>query len=325
MSMDRLRHSRISGPYVHGALRHAGFLPLLSKSEAAAGLLRNLKALAPLHQVSAIFAERLFHLLPFAEQEFSLVARLAPLLRPKTGSTVFGRQLGGQVQEDTPDDDGHDARVVARYMEGSVTCWEGRRSDADDIPLLRGVAYARLGPSCLPIVIGPSDWGASRVRRLVSWQSWAYLDRRWHRYARTTSCLVQALDVYETAGQLYIHLLLLSIQACTRCILLLTYNPSLLFTSSAALFVADAALCASASLDNSQCCPVRNGNLKLTSRLAIAFAILISLNFSCLFLFLAKTAGLEGFRGFRGFGRDSTVRLSDSAPFPIIMVNRVET
>jgi hypothetical protein len=96
-------------PFVEGDLLDEAFLPHLPLSRAHAPSaepipdgqipIRDfgaLTTLAPLqHRISAIFAERLFHLLPFVHQA-DLAARLAPLLVPKKGAMVFGRQRGGK-------------------------------------------------------------------------------------------------------------------------------------------------------------------------------------------------------------------------------------
>ncbi|KAJ7286161.1 hypothetical protein C8J57DRAFT_1050873, partial [Mycena rebaudengoi] len=69
------------------------------------------RAQAPLqNRVSAIFAERLFHLLSF-EQQNDLAARLASLLLHKKGAMLFGRQLGSMVRTSTQDDEGMDVFV----------------------------------------------------------------------------------------------------------------------------------------------------------------------------------------------------------------------
>jgi hypothetical protein len=103
-------------PFVEGDLLNEAFLPRLPLSRAHApsaepipiGDFAALTTLAPLqHRISTIFAERLFHLFPFAHQA-DLAARLAPLLVPKKGAMVFGQQWGGRKFEATQDDESLD-------------------------------------------------------------------------------------------------------------------------------------------------------------------------------------------------------------------------
>ncbi|KAJ7753377.1 hypothetical protein DFH07DRAFT_513241 [Mycena maculata] len=99
-------------PFVVGDLLDVKFLPRLSHAKPKPTKpipdLRALKTLAPLHsRVSVVFAERLFDLLSFEEQE-DLAARLAPLLVRRKGAMVFGRQRGGTAFEATQDEDGLD-------------------------------------------------------------------------------------------------------------------------------------------------------------------------------------------------------------------------
>ncbi|KAJ6584883.1 hypothetical protein B0H19DRAFT_980723 [Mycena capillaripes] len=113
-------------PFVAGNLLDAKFLPRLShaKSSSARPIpdLKALKTLAPLqNRVSAIFAERLFHILPF-EQQDDLAARLIPLLVLKKGAMIFGRQLCGKAFEATQDEDG--LNVFLHSAESWRTMWE---------------------------------------------------------------------------------------------------------------------------------------------------------------------------------------------------------
>jgi hypothetical protein len=101
---------------------------------------RALTTLAPLHRrISAIFAERLFHLLPFAHQA-DLAARLAPLLVPKKGEMVFGQQRDGKTFEATQDDDDESLDVFLHSEEswrdvgGGVPAQNDRRQDRGDPP-----------------------------------------------------------------------------------------------------------------------------------------------------------------------------------------------
>ncbi|KAJ7109805.1 hypothetical protein C8R44DRAFT_263268 [Mycena epipterygia] len=100
-------------PFLHGDLLDKTFLPPLPSASLAAKParqpldLRSLTTLKPLHgQVSAIFAERLFHLFTDGQQS-DLMRRLAPLLSTKKGSMIFGRQIGGQQPGEDSETESH--------------------------------------------------------------------------------------------------------------------------------------------------------------------------------------------------------------------------
>ncbi|KAJ6565446.1 hypothetical protein DFH09DRAFT_919464 [Mycena vulgaris] len=107
MALEGAGLPRWHAPFVEGDLLDEAFLPRLPHANApSAGRVPDLDlwaltTLAPLqNRVSAIFAEQLFHLLPFAQQA-DLAARLAPLLAQKPGAMVFGRQRGGTAVQAT--------------------------------------------------------------------------------------------------------------------------------------------------------------------------------------------------------------------------------
>ncbi|KAJ7183687.1 hypothetical protein C8R46DRAFT_1067637, partial [Mycena filopes] len=119
-------------PFLAGDLLDEKFLPRLpfSASEILSAHdsdlppvdLTTLTTLAPLHhRVSAIFAERFFHLFPF-EQQKDIARRLAPLLIRERGAMVFGRQLGGKAFVATQDDE--DLSVFLHSQESWRKMWE---------------------------------------------------------------------------------------------------------------------------------------------------------------------------------------------------------
>lgn len=82
-------------PWAQGNLLDERFLPSLRGHASKAPVdLFSVTSLSALEgKTSAIFAERLFHCLPFSDQE-TLARRLVPLLSKRKGSMIFGRDHG---------------------------------------------------------------------------------------------------------------------------------------------------------------------------------------------------------------------------------------
>lgn len=123
--MDRL-------PLLQGDLTDERFLPRLKSTKNRSNPpsdLRSLTNLAPLHKnVSAIFAERIFHLLPFDAQT-SLAQRLAPLLSNNKGSMIFGREHGmrnttGTYIMSSPSSPGYDVEIYCQTVQSWKKIWE---------------------------------------------------------------------------------------------------------------------------------------------------------------------------------------------------------
>ncbi|KAJ7136299.1 hypothetical protein C8R43DRAFT_893918 [Mycena crocata] len=116
-----------TAPFVEGDLFDERFLPRLSHADSpfleSISDLASLQTLSPLRRrVSAIFAERLFSLFPFEQQE-DLAARLAPLLMQRRGAMIFGRQRAGEKFETVQDGDG--LNVFLHSPESWRAMWAG--------------------------------------------------------------------------------------------------------------------------------------------------------------------------------------------------------
>lgn len=119
-------------PLLQGDLTDERFLPRLKFTKNRSNPpsdLRSLINLTPLYKnVSAIFAERIFHLLPFDAQT-SLAQRLAPLLSNKKGSMIFGREHGMQTTPGTyimssPSSPGCDVEIYCQTVQSWRKIWE---------------------------------------------------------------------------------------------------------------------------------------------------------------------------------------------------------